>query len=501
LAKKVLSLSNITKTYPGVVALENISIDFYEGEVHALLGENGAGKSTLIKVISGALEPDGGTLVFADGIVHTAMTPHLAKSYGVEVIYQEFNLVECLSVAENICFGDQYGRLVNYNIMAQKAREIFNEFEVDIDPRQTVNSLPSSKKQIVEIAKAISRNAKILIMDEPTAPLAVSEVEKMFKIVKRLQARGVAVIYISHRIEELFVISDKVTVLRDGVFISTKPTQGTYRRELVNDMVGRELKEVFPQRAIKPSEVLLEVKNLTGNGDDNITFSVNKGEILGLAGLVGAGRTELARLLYGADPIEAGHILIQGKPVRIKSPADALRNRIGLIPEDRKEQGCLLGRSVKVNITLSSIKNLSRFGVIMKKKESQLAKTYFDRLKIKSPSMDQLVGFLSGGNQQKVVVARVLAANTDFLIFDEPTRGIDVGSKQEIYQLMTELANQGKAILMITSDMKELLGMSDRIIVLYQGQIAGELRKEKFNRNAILELASGATQKGPYVSQ
>jgi ribose transport system ATP-binding protein len=487
---KVLSLTHINKAYPGVVALRDFSIDFYEGEVHALLGGNGAGKSTLIKIIAGAIKPDGGQIQFTDEKFHAAMNPKLAIAYGVEVIYQEFNLVEGFSAAENVFFGERNGWVVNPKQRQKKAMEIFQEFEVDIDPREAICRLTAAKKQVVALARAISKQVKILIMDEPTAPLSLAEVMKMYAVIRRLKARGVSIIYISHRIDELFAISDRITVMRDGEFVATKRTDETNRQELTRLMLGRELHEVYPQREGNPTDILLDVQHLTVNGDEDISFTLRRGEILGLAGLVGAGRTELARLLYGADRLKSGSISIRGKPARIKSPADALRSGIGLIPEDRKQQGCLLDWSVKTNITFSCWNRISKYSVIQAVLEKEIAAYYSSKLQIKASSLDQLVGLLSGGNQQKVALAKILASHSEVLIFDQPTRGIDVAAKQEIYKLMRELADQGKAILMITSDMEELLGMSDRILVLSQGKLSGEIKKPNFSQGAVLELAS-----------
>ncbi|MCL2880072.1 MAG: sugar ABC transporter ATP-binding protein [Treponema sp.] len=481
----------MTKTYPGVIALDNLSIDFYAGEVHALLGENGAGKSTLIKLIAGAITPTSGTIETEDGKIHSVITPNVAKQYGIEVVYQEFNLISSLTVAENICFGEKKGKLVNYKLMNEIAKKTLDLFNLDINPKSPVYTLPSSKMQIVEIAKAISRKAKILIMDEPSAPLSVAEVEKMFTVIRDLKKRGVAVIYISHRMEEIFSIADRVSILRDGKYITTLNTNETNREILVNHMVGRELKEAFPEHGKPAEKVIMRVEELTGNGDSDISFAVRGGEILGFAGLVGAGRTEMARMIYGADRIDSGKILLLGREVRIHSPKSAVRNGIGLIPEDRKQQGCLLGRNIQVNITMSCLESISRLGVIKKKKELEIAAHFFEQLKIKAPGLKAIVGNLSGGNQQKVVLARTLAANSDVIIFDEPTRGIDVGAKQEIYKLIARLAGEGKAILLITSEMEELLGLSDRIIVFYEGKIAGELQKEQFSQSAVLALASG----------
>jgi ribose transport system ATP-binding protein len=488
---RILSIKNLTKQYPGVRALDDFTVDFYEGEVHALLGENGAGKSTLIKIIAGAISPDSGTLEFADGIIHTGMTPQRAKEYGVEVIYQEFNLVGCLTVAENICFGERYGRFVNKKHMREMAKAAFELFDVDIDPAATVYELPSSKQQIVEISRAIFRKAKLLIMDEPSAPLSIAEVEKMFQVIRRLKRQGVSIIYISHRMEEIFEISDRVTVMRDGKYIKTVETGKITRKELVNYMVGRELKEVFPVKKPHDDTVLLKVDRLCGSGDEDISLEVRKGEILGLGGLVGAGRTELARLIYGADKMKAGKVFVAGQQVKIKSPAGGIRTGIGMIPEDRKRHGCLLTRSIRVNTTLSSIRQISKFGFVSGVKEKTITEEYIRRLKTKTPGMEQMVGNLSGGNQQKVVIAKTLAANCHIIIFDEPTRGIDVGAKQEIYKLIVSLAEEGNAIILISSEMEELIGLSDRIMVLYKGKIAGVLSKQEATQAKILDMASG----------
>jgi len=490
MSEPILTVNNITKTYPGVVALNNVTMVFEKGEIHALLGENGAGKSTLIKVISGAVEPDSGS-VNIDGREFARMSPHVAKENGIEVIYQEFSLVEALSVAQNVFLGENKGFLVDHASLQKKAQKIFAEMNVNIDPSAQVRKLSPAKKQLVEIAKAISRNARILIMDEPSAPLSASEVETMFEIVGKMKERGVTIIYISHRIEELFRISDRVSVMRDGAYIDTLVTGQTNRKELINLMVGRELKEYYPKRTQPPAEVVLEVKNISGFGDENISFSVRRGEILGVAGLVGSGRTELASILYGSVPKESGETWIEGKKREIHSPDQAIEYGLGLIPEDRKNHGCIINASLRFNISLSTFNKKARFFIADSKAQKETARFYIERFSIKTPSMEQRVRNLSGGNQQKVIMAKTLAANTNILIFDEPTRGIDVGSKQEIYNLMIDLVNQGKAIIMISSDMEELLGMSDRLIVLCEGKFMGEVPKEQFDQRHVIELASG----------
>jgi ribose transport system ATP-binding protein len=486
----VLSLRNITKHYPGVVALNDVSLDFRPGEVHALLGENGAGKSTLIKIIAGAVQPDGGEVVVGD-TPFPRLTPHLARAQGIEVIYQEFNLMPSLSAAENIGLGEKTGRFVSRKLMEARAQDLFDQFEVDIDPKTLVRDLPTSRQQIVEIAKAVSKKAKILIMDEPSAPLSMTEVEHLFKIIRRFRDQGVTIVYISHRIDELFAISDRVTVLRDGRYVATRETGATTRAELIGLMVGRELKETYPVRHVVPGAPVLELRKVTGNGDADISFHLRAGEVLGVAGLVGAGRTELAKVLFGAAKLESGEILVGGKPVKISSPRDAIRAGIGLIPENRKEEGCFLGMSVAWNISFANLRRLSTGLVVRRPAEKALAVRFHDLLKIKTPNLGQLVKNLSGGNQQKVVIAKTLATDSRVLIFDEPTRGIDVGARHEIYKLMGNLVEQGISILMITSDMEELLGMSDRIVVLHEGRVAGTVEKPDFSQNLILELASG----------
>jgi ribose transport system ATP-binding protein len=491
-ARVVLSLEGITKKYPGVLALNNVSLDFLEGEVHALLGENGAGKSTLIKAVAGAIDLDAGRIRIG-GQDRAQMTPHLSRDLGVEVIYQEFNLVPAMSAAENIYLGDRIGRgfLVDFTTMQRQAAEILKQFNADFGPGALVQDLSPAQQQIVAIAKAVSKNVRILIMDEPSAPLSVSEVERMFDVIRQLKIRSVTVIYISHRLEEVFRISDRVTVLRDGCYVATLLTKDTNRQELISLMVGRELKEVYPVRTIVPTEMALEIKHLSGNGDKDISFAVKKGEIVGLSGLVGAGRTELAMVMFGAVPAEGGEMWINGKRVTMHSPADAIRHGIGLLTEDRKGMGLFLEMGVQWNISFPIVRRLSRYGVVDTKREDQVATKYKEQIDIRTPSLQQQVKNLSGGNQQKVVLAKSLAAESDILIFDEPTRGIDVGAKQEIYRLMCTLANNGIAIIMISSDMEELLGMSDRIIVLCEGRMAGEVSKEQFSQNYILDLASG----------
>lgn len=487
--KTVLKLKHITKKYPGVIALNDVSFDLREGEVHAIVGENGAGKSTLIKCLCGAITPEEGTIEI-NGQEFAGMTPKLSREHGVEVVYQELNLIDGLTVAENVCFGAKYGRFVNFKLLTQKTKEVFQALNVQIDPQKLVLELSTAQQQLVEIAKSVSKDVKILILDEPTAPLTSEDVEVLFEIIQILKKKGVSIVYISHRLDEIFQITDRVTVMRDGQYVTTLNTAETNRNELIKYMVGRELKDIYPKRKPVQSDPMLELIHVTGNGDTDINLHVNKGEIVGLAGLVGAGRTELARMLFGADKMKSGTIRLDGEEITVKSPGDAIRLGIGLIPEDRKRQGTLLEFGIDWNIALSHLPDISKYTVVNEKKVAEQAEEYIEKLKIKTPRRDQLVRNLSGGNQQKVVLARTLVNESKLIIFDEPTRGIDVGARAEIYHLLDELAQEGKAILMISSDMEELIGMSDRIYTLTEGRVSGELSREEYTQEAILQKMS-----------
>lgn len=490
----ILSVRNITKTYPGVIAIDNLNADFMHGEVHALMGENGAGKSTLIKTIAGAIQPDSGEIWF-EGKKIPHMTSKISKELGIAVIYQELMMIPALTAAENVFLGTpmKKNHMVDFREMRKKSEQLFHELGVHINPDDRVDRLSVANQQMIEICRALVKNAKFLIMDEPSAMLTEEEVQSMFDVIRKLKNQGVTILYISHRLEEVFEISDRITVMRDGKYITTLDTAMTNKEELIHYMVGRELKEKFPPNRTKPGEVGLEVRNLTGNGVDNISFQVRHGEILGIGGLVGAGRTETAHLIFGNAKLEKGEIYLEGKEVKIQHPKDAVKLKIGLIPEDRKGQGLLLNAKLLNNISLPSLPSISKAGFVNEKEEQQKAETQRKNLMIKTPSLNQKAKNLSGGNQQKVVLAKWLAADCDYLIFDEPTRGIDVGAKQEIYKLLRSLAEQNKCIIMISSEMEELIGMSDRIIVLCEGRMTGELQKTEFNQDAILAMASGTS--------
>lgn len=487
-----LQLNNITKTYPGVTALNNVTLHVEKGEVHALIGENGAGKSTLIKTCSGAVIPDNGSIV-VDGNIFSSMTPKLSEQQGIAVIYQEFNLVGELSVAENIFLGRaiRNGIMIDRKSMDEESRKIFKQFDVDIDPNRLVSSLSVGYQQLVEIAKAMSHDAKVLIMDEPSAPLTKAEAERMYLVVDRLKSQGVTIIYISHRLEEIFRLSDRVTVMRDGNVVTTMNTCKTNIDQLVKLMVGREIKETYPERtSCITDEVLLKVDNLSGNGLTDISFEIKRGEVLGFAGLIGSGRTELAELIFGVKPKTSGHMFFEGKEISPSSPRSAIDTGIALVPEDRKKQGALLDIDIKGNISMAILKRISNLSFINKKEEKRIANEYRESIRIKTPNLEQKIRNLSGGNQQKVIIAKWLASNTDLIIFDEPTRGIDVGAKYEIYTLVNSLVQAGKAILMISSEMGEIMGMSDRIIVLSEGKMTGTLNKDEFDQETIMSMAS-----------
>ena len=493
MSDNILELKHITKLYPGVVALNDVSLEVRRGEILALVGENGAGKSTLIKTCSGAITPTQGEIVI-NGKSFTGMTPQTSEQNGIGVIYQEFNLVGDLSVAENIFLGRaiRKGMVIDLKAMERESKKILDSLNIKINPKTLVKTLSVGYQQMVEIAKAVSQNAKLLIMDEPSAPLTSAEVEAMFAIVDKLKAGGVSIIYISHRLDEIFRLADRITILRDGQYVTTLNTDETNKDELVKYMVGRQLTEVYPKRdeiCVK-DEVIFEAVNVSGNGDKNISFKIHRGEVLGLGGLVGAGRTEFAELMFGMRQKTAGKFIFKGKEIPPKTPKDAIELGIGLVPEDRKKEGALLGMSIRCNINMPIYQRISKGTVINEKKEEEIAQTYRKEISIKTPTLDQLVKNLSGGNQQKVILAKWLAADSELLIFDEPTRGIDVGAKQEIYTLINHLVEQGKTVLMISSEMEELMGMSDRILILAEGNMTGELNKSEFDQERIMQLAS-----------
>lgn len=494
-AGPVLEMRGIAKAYPGVVALHSVDFSVRPGEVHALIGENGAGKSTLMKILAGADTKDSGQ-IFIDGKESHIDTPQEAMRLGVSIIYQEFNLVPYMNAAENIFLGREPASvvpgLIDFGRMYSDAEKIIDELGVALDVRTPMNHLSVAQQQMVEIAKATSRKSRIIAMDEPSATLTDHELENLFGLIRRLKAEGVSIIYISHRLEEIFEIADRVTVLRDGELVATKDIAETNRADIIRMMVGRELSDSIPKIAAEARDVALEVRNLNRAGVlHDINFQVRSGEILGIAGLVGAGRTEVARAIFGADPIDSGQIIMNGKPVTIHSPRRAISLGVGLVSEDRKALGLVLGMAVRENISLANLGVLSRLGFIKRRKEREIAESYVKDVLIKTPSIEQAVQNLSGGNQQKVVLAKWLFTKSKVLIFDEPTRGIDVGAKTEIYQLMNRLAAQGVAIIMISSELPEVIGMSDRILVMHDGRIAGELSGKDATQERIMGLATG----------
>lgn len=492
----VLEMRNVTKRFPGVLALNNAQLKLYSGEVLCLLGENGAGKSTLMKILAGAQPMDGGAILI-DGETMPRYSPQQAQQLGISMIYQEFNLSPFLSVAENIYLGREprLGRtpLIDWRRLYSDARSVLARIGVTLDVRRAVNTLSIAQQQMVEIAKAISINAKIIVMDEPSATLTEHELRALFELIKTLRRQDMGVIYISHRLEEVFEIGNRVTVMRDGEHVGTEYVHKLKREDIIRMMVGRTLKDEFPKITFDSGKEILRVENLSRKGAfEDVSFSLNRGEIVGLTGLVGAGRTEVARAIFGADRITGGAIHLDGLPIRVRSPRDAIAHGIGLLTEDRKNQGLVLGMTVRENTTLANLRTLCAGPFIRRGEERRVAAHYMGELQIKTPSIEQVAQNLSGGNQQKVVLAKWLYTNSKVLIFDEPTRGIDVGAKVEIYRLMNDLVRQGVAVLMISSELPEIIGMCDRVLVMHEGRITGELPRRSMNQEAIMTMATGA---------
>ena len=491
----LLDATAITKSFVGVHALRGVSLSLRAGEVHALLGENGAGKSTLIKVITGAEKADSGTLMVNGSLVQHN-SPAAARAMGIAAVYQQPALFPDLTVEENIALALEnpgLWRKIDWQARRRQARELLERTGAEIAPERTVSELSMPEQQLVEIAKAIGAHARILILDEPTASLTDREVERLFRVIGTLRGEGAGIIYISHRLDEVAVIADRVTVLRDGQTIATCNLCDVDRGELVRLMVGRDIHAIFPKRDVPIGAIALEVKGLgcRAAGIRDITFQVRRGEILGIAGLVGSGRTELAETLFGLTPADQGEIRLQGTEARIGSPAEAIRMRLGYLPEDRRQHGVVMEMPIAANASLANLDAVSRNGLIDYARERSLARKYVERLRIKSPSIYTETGSLSGGNQQKVAVARWLAINPEVMVLDEPTQGVDIGSKSEIHQIMGDLAEQGMAIVMISSELPEILGMSDRIAVMHAGTIAGILSRGEATQETILALALG----------
>jgi ribose transport system ATP-binding protein len=491
----ILEMRGITKQFPGVKALQDVTFNCLPGEVHALVGENGAGKSTLMKVLSGAYRPDQGALLVRGREV-SFRHPREAQENGISIIYQEFNLLPYRSVAHNIFLGREprRGMIVDERSMVQQTDALLKELGVDISPTALVANLRVAQQQEVEIAKALSLNADILIMDEPTAALSLQEVDSLLELVLRLKKRGVTIVYITHRLEEIFRVADRITVLKDGAIVATCDTAEVTRNDLVHLMVGREFDTYFPEKA-RPEDIgapILEVQKLSsGRSLRDVSFQIRRGEIVGFAGLEGSGRTYLARTLFGEEPIDSGTISLNGQPLRLRGPQDAIAAGIGFITEDRKTEGLVLPLSVRWNMALPSLNKRQRLGLIQRMDESRMVRAYTQSLDVRGAGEDQEVQYLSGGNQQKVVLAKWLASEARVLIFDEPTRGIDVGAKAGIHQLMRQLAADGVAIMMISSELPEVIGMSDRVIVMRRGTIAAEFAGDKVTENMIMQAATG----------
>ena len=490
----ILTMKGIDKSFPGVHALDHVDLEVRKGEVLALMGENGAGKSTLMKVLTGIYKKDEGTITY-EGKEVEFENPRAAQAAGIVIVHQELNMMNHLTVAQNIFIGREImkGGLIDDAKMNEEAKKLFDKLNIDIDPTEKMGNLTVGKQQMCEIAKAISHDAKVIIFDEPSAALTESEIEELFKIIRDLRDKGVGMVYISHRMDEIKVITDRVTVMRDGTYVGTIITKDSTKDDIINMMVGRVIYEdpKTESNVKADAPVILKVEHLNaGKMVRDVSFELRKGEILGFSGLMGAGRTETARALFGADKKDSGDVYINGKKVEINSPEDAVKCGIGYLSEDRKRYGCVVGKTVAENTTMASLENFMSGLFINKKKEEESAWEYVKALKTKTPTVDTEVVNLSGGNQQKVVIAKWLVRDCEILIFDEPTRGIDVGAKSEIYTLMNELVAQGKSIIMISSEMTEVLRMSDRVIVMCEGRKTGEIDISEATQENIMHLAT-----------
>ena len=490
----ILSMKGITKSFSGVAALKNAALDLKAGEVVALMGENGAGKSTLMKILTGIYSKDSGEIQYMGQEV-CFKGPAESEEAGISIVHQELNMMNDLTVAQNLFIGreEMNGFLIDDKKMNEKARELFKVLKIDINPAEKIGNLTVGKQQMVEIAKAISSKAKVIIFDEPTAALTDSEIEELFKVIRDLKKQGTGMVYISHRMDEINVISDRVIVMRDGEYVGTLITKECCKDDIIKLMVGRAIfgEPKIASNVAKDAPVVLKCENLNrGKAVKDVSFELRKGEILGFSGLMGAGRTEVARLIFGADKKDSGKIFINGKEVTINTPEDAVAHGIGYLSEDRKRYGLIVDKSVEENTVISSLNDFVKGIFIDKAKSKEVSQKYVESLKTKTPSVSQLVKKLSGGNQQKVVIAKWLVRNSDILIFDEPTRGIDVGAKSEIYALMEKLAKEGKSIIMISSELPEVLRMSDRVIVMCEGRITGILDIAEANQEVIMQSAT-----------
>ncbi|MGI6664866.1 MAG: sugar ABC transporter ATP-binding protein [Christensenellaceae bacterium] len=489
----LLKMEKISKFFPGVRALTDVDFEMRPGEVHALIGENGAGKSTLMKCLTGVYQPDGGTVTF-DGEPWSVSNPKEATDRGISIVHQEFNLMPALTVRENIFISREPrkfgGMLIDDKEMREKCLELMKRVDFYIDPDAEVQYLSVAHCQMVEILRALLTDVKILVLDEPTSSLTSEETEILFRTIRTLRDRGVGIVYISHRLDEFEHIVDRVTILRDGQFVATKPYNEITLNEMIALMVGREMTEQYPERNATIGEVALEARNFVSPKLKDVSLYVRKGEVLGLAGLIGAGRTEFARAIFGADPINSGELYLHGELVHFKQPSDAVEHGVAYLSEDRKRDGLMLNQGVDFNTYIANLGEYSKFGLIDDKKINDTVESFINALTIRTPTINQWTQFLSGGNQQKVLVSRWLCKKSDVIIFDEPTRGIDVGSKYEIYKLINDLAEQGVAIIMISSEMPEVMGMSDRIMVMYEGTVTGEISTEEANQEIIMHMAS-----------